>query len=331
MMGEIKELYNESKIENINSSSSVFYFCAYVPQELIHSAGYNPFRFIPTPTYFERTDEYLPKYLCPYLRATTEEILRREIKIPRAIFTDACDSSKRIYEVWKFLNMAEEIFFLQVPFGEEEEDILYFSEQLKRLFFSLNENGKIEDIERSIDLYNLGRKKAQNMPFSHILFHSMNINDFLNISWEWKENKPKFYLYSTMYPLELIEYIHDMDINIVFDDSCFGIRTLEEIKPVSKDPFYNLAYYYMKREGCVRRRNLKDKVSQIKERILKEKVKGVIFYSLKFCDPILFYIPLLVRELKKEGIPTLLLEDDYTLGIKEQIRTRLEAFLEMVL
>ncbi|MGB9857164.1 MAG: 2-hydroxyacyl-CoA dehydratase, partial [Dictyoglomaceae bacterium] len=30
-------------------------------------------------------------------------------------------------------------------------------------------------------------------------------------------------------------------------------------------------------------------------------------------------------------IPTLILEDDFTMGIKGQIRTRIEAFLEMIL
>lgn len=331
-LGEIKELYEKIKEEGLNSEKSTFYFCAYVPPEIIHASGFQPIRILPSPAYFERSDEYLPKYLCPYLRSITEEILREEKRLGRVIFTDACDSSKRIFEVWKYLNLSKENYFLQVPFGEEEEDIKYFAKQLENLFYSLNKNSDKENIFKSIELYNLGRKKAKNLKFSSLLLYSMNIEDFLKFNFEEKKNnKPKFYLFSTMYPFELLEYISELDLEIFYDDSCFGIRTLEEVEILNNDPFYSLSYYLLKREGCVRRRNLKDKILSIKERIKKDNIKGVIFYSLKYCDPLLFYIPILREELKKEGIPTLILEDDFTMGIKGQIRTRIEAFLEMIL
>lgn len=328
---EIKELYQKIKKEVFYSSKSVFYFCAYVPCELIYATGFLPLRILPSPIYFEKSDEYLPKYLCPYLRSITEEILREDKKLEKVIFTDGCDSSKRIFEVWKYLNLSKDIYFLQIPFGEKEEDINYFAKNLKDLFYSLNKEGKIENIFKSIEIYNLGRKKLKEFWKSYILFYSMDIMEFLNLSFnsENKNNK-KFYLFSTMYPLELLEYMENLNFDIIYDDSCFGIRTQEEIDIIRDDPFYSLSYYYLKREGCVRRRNLIEKISLIKERIKKENVKGVIFYSLKYCDPLLFYIPILREELKKDNIPSLILEDDFTLGIKGQMRTRLEAFLEMI-
>ncbi len=330
--GKVKELYQKVKKDAFISQRSVLYFCAYVPQELIYTNGFLPVRILPSPIYFERSDEYLPKYFCPYLRAITEEILREEIKPEMIIFTDGCDSSKRIYEVWKYLNLSKSIYFLQIPFGEDEEDIEYFAKNLKDLFYSLNKEGKVENIFESIKLYNLGRRKLRESWKFYLPFYSMDIKEFLNLSWnsQNRDGRKRFYLFSTMYPLELIEYMEDLNLDIIYDDSCFGIRTQEEIEILNEDPFYTLSYYYIKREGCVRRRNVKDKIFRIKERIKEKNVCGVIFYSLKYCDPLLFYIPILKEELKRENIPSLILEDDFTMGIKGQIRTRIEAFLEMI-
>ncbi len=330
--GKIKELYQKIKKDALISQRSVFYFCAYVPQELIYASGFLPVRILPSPIYFERSDEYLPKYLCPYLRSVTEEILKEEKRPEMAIFTDGCDSSKRIYEVWKYLNLSKNIYFLPIPFGENKEDIEYFAKNLKDLFYFLNKEGKKENIFESIKLYNLGRKKLREFWEFYLLFYSMDIREFLDLSWNSKNRRggKRFYLFSTMYPFELIEYMESLNLDILYDDSCFGIRTQEEIEIIKEDPFYTLSYYYLKREGCVRRRNIKDKIFKIKERIKGENVSGVIFYSLKYCDPLLFYIPILREELKKENIPSLILEDDFTMGIKGQIRTRIEAFLEMV-
>ncbi|MCS7202558.1 MAG: 2-hydroxyacyl-CoA dehydratase family protein [Dictyoglomus sp.] len=328
---EIKYLYQKIKKESISSEKSVFYFCAYVPCELIYASGFKPIRFLPSPIYFARSDEYLPKYLCPYLRSITEEVLREDKRFEKVIFTDSCDSSRRIFEVWRYLNLSKEIYFLQIPFGEKEEDVRYFAKNIRDLFYFLNTKGNIENIFESINIYNLGRKKIRNSWQYSLLFYSMDIKEFLKLSFEpTNDNNKKFYLFSTVYPIELIEYMENLNLNIIYDDSCFGIRTEEEIKILDDDPFYSLAYYYLKREGCVRRRNLLDKISIIKERVKKENIKGVIFYSLKYCDPLLFYIPILKEELRKENIPSLILEDDFTMGIKGQIRTRLEAFLEMV-
>jgi benzoyl-CoA reductase/2-hydroxyglutaryl-CoA dehydratase subunit BcrC/BadD/HgdB len=60
------------------------------------------------------------------------------------------------------------------------------------------------------------------------------------------------------------------------------------------------------------------------------RVDGVIFYTLKFCDPFLFDVPLLKERLAEKGIPTLRLEGDYTPGTLGRVRTRIEAFIEML-
>ncbi len=105
---ELKNFYKEKREEAIKSESYVFYFCSYVPPEIIHASGLTPFRYIPPPMFPVKTDEIMPKYVCPYLRRITEEKLREDFYMKKVIFTDGCDSSKRIYEVWKEMKLSDD-------------------------------------------------------------------------------------------------------------------------------------------------------------------------------------------------------------------------------
>ncbi len=58
--------------------------------------------------------------------------------------------------------------------------------------------------------------------------------------------------------------------------------------------------------------------------------KGVLFYDIKFCEPELFYLPSLRRGLQDAGFPSTVIEVDLGDPLSEPVRTRLEAFLEML-
>ena len=59
------------------------------------------------------------------------------------------------------------------------------------------------------------------------------------------------------------------------------------------------------------------------------KADGAIFYVIRFCDSHGFDIPDARDALKRHNIPVLVLEGDYALT-KEQLKTRIQAFLEML-
>jgi benzoyl-CoA reductase/2-hydroxyglutaryl-CoA dehydratase subunit BcrC/BadD/HgdB len=59
-------------------------------------------------------------------------------------------------------------------------------------------------------------------------------------------------------------------------------------------------------------------------------VKGVIHYALNFCQPYAIEAFKVCRALEEAGIPMLSIETDYSMEDVEQLKTRVEAFLEMV-
>jgi benzoyl-CoA reductase/2-hydroxyglutaryl-CoA dehydratase subunit BcrC/BadD/HgdB len=58
--------------------------------------------------------------------------------------------------------------------------------------------------------------------------------------------------------------------------------------------------------------------------------RGVIFYMTKFCEPELFDVPQLVKEIKKRGFATLVIDSELNQGLSGQLNTRVEAYVEMI-
>jgi benzoyl-CoA reductase/2-hydroxyglutaryl-CoA dehydratase subunit BcrC/BadD/HgdB len=75
---------------------------------------------------------------------------------------------------------------------------------------------------------------------------------------------------------------------------------------------------------------IEGRAKQIINTSKKFKVDGVIHHSLKFCDTYLYDVPALKKILVENGIPVLFIESDGGLGDINQIRTRIEAFSEMI-
>jgi len=59
-------------------------------------------------------------------------------------------------------------------------------------------------------------------------------------------------------------------------------------------------------------------------------VDGLVYYTLKFCDNFGVQSIRVKEEMKKEGVPVLHLESDYSEGGTEQLGNRIDAFLEMI-
>jgi len=64
--------------------------------------------------------------------------------------------------------------------------------------------------------------------------------------------------------------------------------------------------------------------------VKEQNARGVIFLLLKFCDPHAFDYPYIKKSLDEAGIPVMLMEIDDPLPAEGQLKTRFEAFLEML-
>jgi benzoyl-CoA reductase/2-hydroxyglutaryl-CoA dehydratase subunit BcrC/BadD/HgdB len=60
------------------------------------------------------------------------------------------------------------------------------------------------------------------------------------------------------------------------------------------------------------------------------KVDGIILYVYKYCDPFGFEVPARKAYFDSLKIPVLYLVDEYSAGTIGRLRTRIQAFLEMI-
>ena len=128
----------------------------------------------------------------------------------------------------------------------------------------------------------------------------------------------------------ILELIEECGAKVVGDDLCNGTRQFWDEVESSPDPLTDLSRHYLGRTPCPRMKDAPRRFDHVIRMIDEFRVDGVIFYTLKFCDPFLFDVPLLKEKLSERGLPTLRLEGDYTPGTLGRVKTRIEAFIEML-
>ena len=117
---------------------------------------------------------------------------------------------------------------------------------------------------------------------------------------------------------------------VAADDLCNGYRFCDPADGTGVDPMERLIDRYMRRFPCPARSIVGDRVARVKGLIERSGAVGVIFLFQKFCTPHLADYPALTEELKKYGVPALLVEMDETGSTEGQLKTRFEAFFEMI-
>jgi benzoyl-CoA reductase/2-hydroxyglutaryl-CoA dehydratase subunit BcrC/BadD/HgdB len=132
----------------------------------------------------------------------------------------------------------------------------------------------------------------------------------------------------------LLGLIEDCGAVVVGDDLCTGTRYFDgpAIDAAAHDPVAAVADFYLGKPPCAVKCNydVADRGETITAQAKELGADAVIFLVVKFCAPHNFEYPLVRDALKREGIPHLLLEYEWTDRPSGQLRTRLNAFVEML-
>jgi benzoyl-CoA reductase/2-hydroxyglutaryl-CoA dehydratase subunit BcrC/BadD/HgdB len=128
-----------------------------------------------------------------------------------------------------------------------------------------------------------------------------------------------------------MDLIEDCGGLVVADALCFGSRYFWEPVRLTGDPIGDLATTYLGRPFCAGMSGGEhERLDYIMDMVKRFRVDGIIFQRIRWCDlwgGEAFYLG---EKLKELGFPLLTLEREYWLGGVEQIRTRVQAFLEII-
>ena len=120
---------------------------------------------------------------------------------------------------------------------------------------------------------------------------------------------------------------------IVGEESCVGERgtrnltdgsgnTVDELMEAIVDRYFQV--------DCAIFTPNPDRLNHVKQMYKDYKADGVIHYGLQFCQPYQIESLPVEKKLEDERIPTLRIETDYSMEDVEQIKTRVEAFIERI-
>jgi benzoyl-CoA reductase/2-hydroxyglutaryl-CoA dehydratase subunit BcrC/BadD/HgdB len=120
---------------------------------------------------------------------------------------------------------------------------------------------------------------------------------------------------------------------VVGEESCIGTRNTRDLVDEGPETLEGMidavCDRYMKIDcACFTPNN--ERLDNITEMARELKADGVIHYALMFCQPYGHEVFKVEKALKAEGIPMLSLETDYSMEDMEQLKTRVEAFREMI-
>jgi len=116
---------------------------------------------------------------------------------------------------------------------------------------------------------------------------------------------------------------------IVVEESCTGTRAFWDLVDEDKEPMRALAERYL-RILCACMYPNEKRINHILELSKYFDIDGVVYYTLQFCHSYNVERYRVSQALKKAGIPMLSIETDYSEADIEQIKTRIDAFLEML-
>jgi len=93
----------------------------------------------------------------------------------------------------------------------------------------------------------------------------------------------------------------------------------------------SIARRYLQRPVCpAKHARVTRRADDLVRLATESRAQGVIFLFLKFCDPHAFDYPYLKDRLDEAGISSLLVELEEHTATSGQLRTRIEAFMEML-
>jgi len=130
---------------------------------------------------------------------------------------------------------------------------------------------------------------------------------------------------------DIMSLFEEADAVVVDDDLCTGSRYFLHVSPPDGHQIRRIANRYLNRVPCPSKHSDSfDRREYLVDMVKQGKADGVVMLILKFCDPHDFDYPDIAKALTESDIPHLRVETEMQPASVEQVRTRLQAFVEML-
>lgn len=339
------------------------WFSVYTPEEIIYAAGLVPFRITgeSAPSSI-KARALLFSNICPYTLSCLEEGIQGLYRSLDGIaIVNTCDARRRLYDAWRRYVKTPFVQIIDLPKIITPESRIYFKNQFIRFKEAIEGHFKVQigekPLKSAISLWNQTRllleqlyelRKMPTPPITGsetlaIVKASMagereNFNERLdrllqelnNIPKRVQTKKKRILITGSYFDqLSLINMIEKLGAVVVCEDLSNGLKYFEGTVDINKEPLEALADYYLEKSPCARMADSDKRAENILQLVRDYKADAVIYFALKFCDSNLMDFPYQKDRLNKAGVPVLFIEGERVLVNLSQLKTRIQAFLEI--
>ncbi|OLS12877.1 MAG: protein HgdB1 [Promethearchaeota archaeon CR_4] len=350
-------------------SRRIGWFCSYTPLELLYAAGALPIRITGHSDAIKTGDTYMHPNLCQYVRSAIDAAVTHQIGDLRGVvFVNSCDAMRRLRDVWKRYVPTEFSFLLDLPAGQTPIDQEYYYEELEKLKIALEKHYQIQITDQLLkdaaSVYNSAREAYHQLNTLRKATPSLiSGKEMLHVAGNFFETNPDhwvrdvkallgqkrrqtlnpppdsrinhrpriFIAGSPIHSPEIVGFIEECGFDVVGEELCAGERFFDLSVDNQADMLSALSKAYLLKPPCARMMNLPDRTKYIVSGARNAHADGILHHTLKFCDTYSYDLPSFKKELDAEGFKMLSIEGDCTLGSIGQLKTRIEAFREVLL
>ena len=359
----IKELVEAKE----NNRKVIGTYCVFVPEEIIIALdGISVGLCAGAEIGYEHAERYLPRNTCPLIKSFFGFTLAKVCPYVEAcdvlVGETTCDGKKKAYEI--FSNI-KKLYIMEIPQLKNTYDFNLLFEEYKNFAKYLEDlTGKkltVENLKNAIKIVNRKRRALNKLMklrgkknraisgkdallINQISFYDDPVRftektEQLNKELESSTNDSgKLKILISGCPMavpnwKIPQIVESLGGIIVGEESCIGMRNIRNEVSTSGETvnelIKNIAERYFKIDcACFTPNN--ERLDNIKELAKELNVDGVIHYSLQFCTPYIMEAYKVEQTLEDIGIPILKIETDYSQEDMGQLKTRIQAFLEMV-
>ncbi len=345
------------------------YMCSYVPEEIFYAAGVLPIRIGARGCKNTiLADAVMAPITCSFTRCVLEMALTHEYGFLNGlVYMNGCENMRRMCDNWISKISIPFNLCLSVPYKTHEDALEWYRQELDSLKQKLETSFGVSisnsDLLESTRLVNKSKqllkefydlRKRPDSPISGtqaqrvaVMATAMPKNEFNELleevihTYSQKNAIAKYgarimVIGNMLDDYKYTELIEQAGGLVVTDVTCYGTlyfwRTTDSTTTVSiDDTLRGLARSYLNNILCPRMPfNTGNTHNLIEELTRIFNVDGIIFERMMYCNLWGGETMALEKDIHEMGIPFLILDRQYILSGEGQIRTRIQAFLEMI-
>lgn len=337
----------------------------YTPEEIVHAAGMVPMGLWGGQVEIDKAKQYYPAFACSIMQSIAEFGLKGSYKgLSGVIIPCMCDTLICMTQNWKSgIKEIPMIPFVHPQNRKIEGGVTYLMTEYDHVKAKLEKicGGEIaeEAMLKSIDVYNENRKVMQEfvelvpkylntitptvrnviIKARHFMLkedHTAMMKELIELlkamPEEKFEGKKVLVTGIILDNKDILEVLEENNVAVAYDNVAQESRQFMTLVPErGNSAIERLARQWSDVEGCTLAYDPeKKRGSMIVDDVKRLGLDGIIYALMKFCDPEEYDYPVVKADFDEADIPSLYIEVEQESSNAEQIRTRVQTFVEML-